>query len=85
MDTLFRAPLTERYRPNKWEDVIGQEKVVARLLAMRDRAGLGGRSFLLSGGSGQGKTTIARLIAGEVAGELATSEENAKTEGESNP
>ena len=76
--TLFSVPLAEKYRPKRWEDVIGQEKIVSRLLAMRDRGGFGGRSFFLSGGSGQGKTSIARLIAAEVAGELATREINAR-------
>jgi len=62
--------LFERYRPSKWEDVIAQEKVVARLLALRDRSGLAGQVYWLSGGSGQGKTTIARLIAAEIADPL---------------
>jgi replication-associated recombination protein RarA len=61
------TPLYERYRPTAWTEVIGQEKIVARLLAMRDRRGLSGRAFWISGPSGTGKTTIARLIAGEIA------------------
>ena len=66
MASLFRAPLTEQYRPKTWEEVAGQDKVVRRLLAMRQR-GLAGRAYWLSGQSGTGKTTIARLIAAEVA------------------
>jgi len=66
MAELFRAPLTEHYRPKTWQDVVGQDKVVNRLLALR-RRGLSGRAYLLSGQSGTGKTTIARLIAAEVA------------------
>jgi replication-associated recombination protein RarA len=66
MTELFRAPLTEQYRPKDWSDVVGQDKVVNRLLALR-RRGLSGCAYWLSGQSGTGKTTIARLIAAEVA------------------
>ncbi len=69
--------LTEQYRPSTWADVVGQEKVVAKIQALAKR-GIGGRAYWLSGGSGQGKTTIARLIAAEIAGPLATMEDNAK-------
>ena len=72
----FRAPLTEQYRPQSWEDVIGQEKVINRFLALRKR-GLAGRAFWLSGQSGTGKTTIARLIAAEVADEFCIQEVDA--------
>lgn len=61
--------LTEKYRPATWADVVGQEKVVARIRALAQRSGLAGRAFFLSGQSGTGKTTIARLIAAEVASE----------------
>jgi DNA polymerase-3 subunit gamma/tau len=63
---LFRSSLMEQYRPSTWSDVVGQDKVVARLQALAKR-GLGGRAFWLSGQSGTGKTTIARLIASELA------------------
>ena len=33
------APLYERFRPSAWADVVGQEKVVKRILAMRQRGG----------------------------------------------
>src|SRR3954462_9119917 len=61
------SPLFERYRPAVWSEVIGQEKIVRRLMLMRDRGGLSGRAYWLSGPSGAGKTSIARLIASEVA------------------
>ena len=70
--------LFEQYRPREWGDVIGQDAVVKALLRLRDTRGLAGNVFWLSGGSGQGKTTVARLIAQEVAGELATHELNAR-------
>jgi len=60
------ASLYEQYRPATWTDVIGQDKVVARVRALPER-GLGGHAFWVSGASGTGKTTIARLLAAEVA------------------
>lgn len=70
--------LYEQYRPKCWEEVIGQDKAVSRLLALRDKRGLGGRAFWISGPSGTGKTTVARLIAAEVADEFATEELDAR-------
>lgn len=70
------ASLTERYRPTTWDEVVGQDKAIARLLALRTR-GLAGRAFWLSGQSGTGKTTIARLIAAEVADDFFVSEVDA--------
>lgn len=61
--------LTEKYRPRFWSDVAGQEKVIGRIKALASRSGLAGRAYWLSGQSGTGKTTIARLIAGDVASE----------------
>lgn len=68
METLFssrvKRPLADRLRPQKLEDVVGQEQVLG------DDSPLGrmvqtGRvsSFILWGPPGCGKTTIARLIA----------------------
>jgi replication-associated recombination protein RarA len=67
MTTLFRAQLAEHYRPRTWDEVVGQDKTVARIKALSLRSGLAGRAFFLSGQSGTGKTSIGRLIAGEVA------------------
>ncbi len=71
--------LAEKYRPQEWSQVIGQSKVVDRLLALRDRSGLSGRAYWLSGSSGTGKTTIAKLIAAEVADEFNVEEVDAAT------
>src|SRR5260370_36863300 len=65
--------LTEQYRPRTWDEVIGQDKVVSRIRALAKR-GLAGRAYWLSGSSGTGKTTIARLIAQDVASEWDTEE-----------
>jgi DNA polymerase-3 subunit gamma/tau len=58
--------LPEQYRPRTWSDVIGQSKTVETIDRLRPR-GLTGRAYFLSGASGTGKTTIAMLLAGEVA------------------
>src|ERR1700680_2812666 len=77
-DSLFRGPLTEQYRPKAWADVIGQDKVVQRIQALAKR-GLAGRAYWLSGQSGTGKTTIARLIAAEIADPFFVEELDAAT------
>lgn len=65
--------LFEQYRPRQFSDVVGQDKILAKLDRLRTR-GLTGRAYWLAGPSGTGKTTIARLIADEVAGEWSTEE-----------
>ena len=58
--------LCEQYRPHSWAEVIAQDKAVATVARLR-RRGLGGRAYWISGKSGTGKTTIAMLIASEIA------------------
>jgi len=60
--------LAEQYRPRAWGDVVGQDRAVAKIDNLRPR-GLAGRAFWVSGQSGTGKTTLARLIAADVAEE----------------
>ena len=60
--------LCEQYRPKCWPEVVGQDKALRQIDTLR-RRGLTGRAFFLSGQSGTGKTTIARLLAEEVAGD----------------
>lgn len=65
---MDRQPLYEKYRPIAWSEVVGQDKTLVKLDLMRRRAGtLAGRAYWISGASGTGKTTIARLIAADVA------------------
>jgi DNA polymerase-3 subunit gamma/tau len=53
-----------KYRPEKWEAIVGQEAAVRSLrAALQKRAS---HAFLLVGPSGVGKTTIARLAAKEL-------------------
>ena len=60
-------PLFEQYRPREWSEVIGQDKAIATINRLRSRGGLAGRAYWLSGKSGTGKTSIAELIASEIA------------------
>lgn len=61
--------LFERYAPETWDDLIGHPQVKRAVAAMKKSGGLGGRVFYVSGPSGVGKSSIARLIAREVADE----------------
>jgi DNA polymerase-3 subunit gamma/tau len=65
--------LHEEHRPKSWDEVIGQDKAIRRINQLRQR-GLGSRAFWISGQSGTGKTTIARLIASELADEFGIEE-----------
>lgn len=66
--------LYERFRPQEFAQVVGQDKVIARLLDLQARGGLSGRAYWIAGQSGTGKTTIARLIADATAERWATTE-----------
>jgi len=71
------GPLCEAYRPKTLGEVVGQDRVIAKIERLRKR-GLAGRGFWLSGQSGTGKTSIGRLIAAEVASEWSTEELDAQ-------
>lgn len=56
--------LINKYRPETFEEVVGHEKQVRALEnAVKQKLAT---SFLLTGGSGLGKTTLARIVASEV-------------------
>jgi replication-associated recombination protein RarA len=67
-------PLFERVRPREFDQVVGQDAITKRLAALEARNALGGRAYWISGLSGTGKTTLAKIIAGKVASEFATTE-----------
>lgn len=60
------ASLFETYRPQTWGEVVGQDKAVHSIHTL-GRRGYGGRAYWITGNSGCGKTSIARLIAAEIA------------------
>ena len=54
--------LYEKYRPSTFDEVLGQDRAVKKVKLLLSR-GWGGRAWWISGASGTGKTTIARIIA----------------------
>ncbi len=54
-------PLFEQYRPKRIEDVVGQDEAVKTLQFIAKR-GFVGRVFWITGKSGTGKTTLARIM-----------------------
>ena len=73
------AQLAIQYRPATWADVVGQDAAVTRLTRLRDTRGLAGRCYWITGGSGTGKTTLALLIAREIADDACIEELDAGT------
>ena len=61
--------LYEQYRPKQLDDVIGQDKAIKTIKRLSAR-GFGGRALWISGISGSGKTSLARIIAGSIADDL---------------
>ncbi len=60
--------LYEKFRPKSLDDVIGQSKAV-KVIKRLIQNGAGGRCFWISGASGTGKTTLAKIIADHIADE----------------
>ncbi|MDP2639024.1 MAG: DNA polymerase III subunit gamma/tau, partial [Candidatus Azambacteria bacterium] len=60
--SMTNLVLYRKYRPQTWEEVIGQEHVV-RTLTNAIKLGRVSHAYLFSGSRGTGKTTIARLLA----------------------
>jgi len=54
--------LTEKHRPKTFEEVIGQELAVKKIQT-KARNGYGGLRYWIAGKSGQGKTSLARIMA----------------------
>ncbi|MFC1634551.1 hypothetical protein ACFL5Z_06875 [Planctomycetota bacterium] len=65
--------LFEKYRPTTFEQVLGQDKAIQKVKLLLER-GWGGRSWWISGASGTGKTTIAKIIASQGADDFYVTE-----------
>lgn len=73
------AALYEDYRPADFAGVLGQAKAIKRLKIMaQSKRGLGGQCYWISGSSGTGKTTIARIIASLLATDYHVQEMDAR-------
>lgn len=70
--------LSEKYRPRKFADVIGQPEAMNTLLTLRKTSGLAGQVYWITGESATGKTTIARIIAAKVSDAATTYEIDAQ-------
>src|SRR5258705_184117 len=70
--------LYETARPKRLEDVAGQDKAV-RAIRSALKMGWGGRAWSVVGLSGQGKTTLGKIIASMGACPMATREESARS------
>ena len=59
--------LWEKYKPKTWSELVGHKQVVRTIQLHQQRGTLGGRAIYISGQSGCGKSSIAWLIASELA------------------
>src|SRR3954462_9934532 len=67
MSLYSKAPLAERMRPSRLEDLVGQEHLTGKSGVIRKAISAGNiPSMILWGPPGVGKTTIANIIANEV-------------------
>jgi DNA polymerase-3 subunit gamma/tau len=76
--------LARKYRPRRFEDLIGQEAMV-RTLSNAFETGRIAHGFMLTGVRGVGKTTTARLLARALNYEPAEAAKGKKAKGESGP
>lgn len=65
MNDIAAVELYRRFRPRNLSQLVGQEKAVAVLTEMIERKRVP-HALLLTGGSGTGKTTIARILRREL-------------------
>lgn len=65
--------LYEQYRPNTLQGIVGQSKAVKTVERIAKR-GLTGKAYWISGASGTGKTTLARIMAKMVSDDFCISE-----------
>jgi DNA polymerase III gamma/tau subunit len=64
-----RMPLINRYRPDSWDTIIGHEEIMRALQRSLD-SDSAPAAFLFSGPAGIGKTSTARIVAGNANAEV---------------
>jgi len=67
--TVKQQPLYERYRPKSLDEIIGQPKAVKIIERLERNQSLHGNAYWISGASGTGKTSLARIVASLVSRE----------------
>lgn len=55
--------LTEKYRPRRLQQIIGQDKATSTILQVLERSGFDRGAFWIAGPTGTGKTSIALAVA----------------------
>ena len=63
----FEKPWTEKYRPQKLDDIVGRDPIIRRLKSYVDKKSM--PHLLFAGPPGVGKTTAAIALAKEIFGE----------------
>lgn len=71
----------DKLRPTTLDEIVGFKKQIKILKTLRESVGWKGQCFWIAGGSGHGKTTIARIIASSVASDWTISEMDAQDVG----
>lgn len=59
---MHNLVLYRKYRPNVWEEVVGQEHIVSALSLSAEKATFA-HAYLFTGSRGTGKTSVARIFA----------------------
>jgi len=65
--------LYDKYRPNDFDGVLGQDKAIKQI-RLAGKTGFGGKAFWVSGPSGVGKATLDRIIARQIADDFCIEE-----------
>lgn len=71
--------LADKYRPATLDGVLGQPKVCAQVRSVLARGGFGGRGVWVTGPTGAGKTSLARIIGATLAHDSCTVETVARS------